>query len=83
MFSLVNGLPSTPSAHWLSQLLFGRFTRYYAAVRPLRDVRVSPYGLSPSPTGLLLELAAGVSEVSRFSCMKFPAVLGSTTTQGQ
>ena len=28
-------------------------------------------------------LAAGVPEVSRFSCMKFPAVLGSTTTQGR
>jgi hypothetical protein len=30
----------------------------------------------PSPADLLLDVAAGVSEVSRFSCMKFPDVSG-------
>ncbi len=32
--------------------------------------------LLPSPTALLLGLAAGVSEVSRFSCMKLLGVSG-------
>ena len=32
--------------------------------------------LSPSPTALLPGLAAGVSEVSRFSCMKLLGVSG-------
>ncbi len=32
--------------------------------------------LLPSPTALLSGLAAGVSEVSRFSCMKFLGVPG-------
>jgi hypothetical protein len=32
--------------------------------------------LLPSPTALLPGLAAGVSEVSRFSCMKFLGVPG-------
>jgi hypothetical protein len=30
--------------------------------------------LTPSPTGLLF--AAGIAEVSRFSCREFPDVLG-------
>ena len=38
---------------------------YPRAVRP-----------EPSPADLLPDWAAGVSEVSRFSCMKFPGMSG-------
>jgi len=36
----------------------------------------------PSPAGLLASCPAGIPEVSRFSCLKFLGVQGSSTTQG-
>jgi hypothetical protein len=80
VFSSVNGLPFTPSANGVP-LLFGRFT----GNTPLSDpsetctwaLRLVAFAHRPAAG-----LPAGVSEVSRFSCMKASAVLGSTTTQG-
>jgi hypothetical protein len=37
----------------------------------------------PSPAGLLALSSVGIPEVSRFSCLKFLGVQGSSTTQGQ
>ena len=71
-FSLVPALPSRSSADG-SPPLFGPFTGTTA-----RSDSSTTYAwgvrLAPSPTGPLF--AAGVAEVSRFSCEEFPDVHG-------
>ena len=49
---------------------------------PRRRAR-GPYGLSLLPAVLRLRFTAGISEVSRFSCMKFLGVPGPSTTPDQ
>ena len=70
MFSLISSLPSP-----LSVVLLVRVAhRYYAAVRLLRDAHagLAALAFARRPAACV---AAGIAEVSRFSCMKFPDVL--------
>ena len=74
MFSLISGLPSSPSAGGFP-LLFERFI----GTVPLSDSSKTctrAVWLLPSPAGLSRRRASGISEVSRFSCVEFPDVHG-------
>jgi hypothetical protein len=71
---LISGLPSSLSADSFPSL----FERFIGTI-PLSDSsRTCARGvrLLPSPAGLLWEFTAGVSEVSRFSCVEFLDVHG-------
>jgi hypothetical protein len=73
-FSLSRGLPSTLSADNVPSLFecfIGSMPRCDSSETYTRAVRPSP-----SPAVLQLTLTAGISEVSRFSCMKFLGVSG-------
>src|SRR5436305_1192854 len=72
---LLDQRPSLPTLRKLAIVFVRMVHRYYAAVRLLRERSHQPHGLGlrwPSccPSG-----SAGIAEVSRFSCMKFPDVL--------
>ena len=72
-FSLISGLPSPLSADGLVSLF-----EWFIGTIPLCDSSQTctwAVWLKPSPADLLPGWTAGVSEVSRFSCMKFLGVL--------
>jgi len=74
VFSLISSLPSSLSAD--DAPVFVRMIhRYYAAVWLLGDVHAgrTAWAFSRRPAATL---AAGIPEVSRFSCMKFLGVPG-------
>jgi hypothetical protein len=73
-FSLISGLPSPLSADDLVSLF-----EWFIGTIPLCDssqAYTRAVWPEPSPANLLPGCAAGVSEVSRFSCMKFLGVSG-------
>ena len=73
-FSLIDGLPSSFSANGLLslfELLIGTIPSCDSSGTSMRAVRPKP-----SPAVLRSGWTAGVSEVSRFSCMKFLGVSG-------
>ena len=73
-FSLINGLPSPFSADGLVSLF-----EWFIGSTPLCDSSetcMRAVWPEPSPADLLSGSAAGVPEVSRFSCMKFLGVSG-------
>jgi len=72
---VVSAISSLPSPLSVDKFFLVRVVhQYYAAVRLLRDVHAGLVALAfthrPAATS-----AAGIAEVSRFSCMKFPGVL--------
>ena len=74
MFSLSRSLPSALSADNVPSLFecfIGTMPRCDSSETNTRAVRPKP-----SPAVLQLTLTAGISEVSRFSCMKFLGVSG-------
>ena len=73
-FSLSRSLPSALSADHVPSLFecfIGTMPRCDSSETNTRAVRPKP-----SPAVLQLTLTAGISEVSRFSCMKFLGVSG-------
>src|SRR5271166_5321045 len=71
---LINGLPSPLSAGNVPSLF-----EWFIGTMPLCDssgTYMRAVWLLPSPAGLLPGWTAGVSEVSRFSCMKLLGVSG-------
>jgi len=72
---LLDPQPSLPTLRQPGSVVVRMVHRYYAAVWLLADVH-GPCGLSLHPPTCGLVSTAGVSEVSRFSCMKFLGVPG-------
>src|SRR5580698_950123 len=62
--------PGRDGAPWVLEATVGPLPAYVSSESGAFVRRL------PSPTDLLLGLAAGASEVSRFSCMKFLGVCG-------
>jgi hypothetical protein len=74
VFSLIRSLPSSLSADSFPSLFerfLGNMPRSDSSGTYMRALRPKP-----SPAVLLLSSATGISEVSRFSCMKFLGVSG-------
>ncbi len=71
---MISGLPSSFSREQLP-VSVPMIHRYYAPVRPLEDVHVGGTAIAFSHRPGVLS-TPGVSEVSRFSCMKFLGVSG-------
>jgi hypothetical protein len=74
VFSLISGLPSPFSADALPSLF-----EWFIGSMPLSDSSETCMRVvrpKPSPAGLLSTCPTGVSEVSRFSCLKFLGVPG-------
>src|ERR1700674_2033583 len=74
VFSLISSLPSPLSANDIPSLF-----EWFIGTTPLCDssrTYTRAVWPKPSPADLLPGLTAGVSEVSRFSCMKFLGVSG-------
>ena len=69
MFSLISSLPSSLSADVLS-VVVRMIHRYYAADRYSSQTYMRAVWPKPSPAVLRLTFAAGVCEVSRFSCLE-------------
>src|SRR5215472_16217934 len=73
VFSLINGLPSPFSVTCIRLCSNGSsvLCRCPTPPRPAGE----PYGLGLRPPSCCPSCPAGIPEVSRFSCMKFPGVL--------